>query len=144
MVEPVTWISAAIDLGLALMAWLASRDGLAAVAATVASAALVLLHYRCRDWVMEAVVLRVGLAAYQRCWAPTETAGAVAFAFLRHKTQCIFAPRAVVWGNEWDEEASLEANAERFARQLRWFFVFARGRELDGAVFEGLIEAWVQ
>lgn len=40
------------------------------------------------------------------------------FDSVRNKTHCIFARQAVVWGNDWDSELSLEANVDRCLPRL--------------------------
>jgi len=67
--------------------------------------------------------------------------GAKHFEGVRKRTHCLFAPTALVWGNDWEDdcfgEDALDANVARCLPRFYRFCLDVRaGRALDGFVFE--------
>jgi len=66
------------------------------------------------------------------------------FGDVRRRTQCVFAPRALVWGNDWQEDCDGEAGGDALAanvarclpRIYRFCLEVRAGQPLDGFVFE--------
>ncbi|XP_061162480.1 uncharacterized protein LOC133171705 [Saccostrea echinata] len=60
---------------------------------------------------------------------------------IQENTECIFARRAKLWGNqEWDKDLSLEENTFRFLPSLLHFTLVCRQYKLDGFLIEVPVE----
>ncbi|CAJ1439570.1 unnamed protein product [Effrenium voratum] len=94
-----------------------------------------------KRWTMESPALAALL-----CRSFVDAKGAQRFAGVRAQTNCLFAAKARVWGNDWDEdacgkdctpEALLAANVTACVpRLLRFCLMVKQGAPLDGFVFE--------